>query len=165
MRGQWGGRGGLGGAEVGHAYTTGASQALYQMTGRTPGLSSGGGSKATKKRRNAAKLAAQAERLAKEANTLKNKAEEMENRAEEMENKAEEMENKAEEMINKRHNNFKQSFVLGMPINGYEGNSYKHLSRNEMKNKIRQEALSEYVSRFGNNRGFNELNLELNNNK
>jgi predicted RNase H-like nuclease (RuvC/YqgF family) len=159
MRGQWGGRGGLGGAEVGHAYTTGASQALYQMTGRTPGLSSGGGKKRTLVNRQAgkaAKLAAQAERLAKEANALKNKAEEMENRAEEMENKA-------EEMINKRHNNFKQSFVLGMPINGYEGNSYKHLSRNEMKNKIRQEALSEYVSRFGNNRGFNELNLELNN--
>jgi hypothetical protein len=39
---QFGGRGGMGGAEVGHAYTTGASQALYQMTGRTPGLSSGG---------------------------------------------------------------------------------------------------------------------------
>lgn len=42
MRGQWGGRGGLGGADVGHAFTTGASQTLYQMTGRTPGLSSGG---------------------------------------------------------------------------------------------------------------------------
>lgn len=37
-----GGRGGMGGAELGHAYTTGASQTLYQMTGRTPGLSSGG---------------------------------------------------------------------------------------------------------------------------
>jgi hypothetical protein len=37
MRGQWGGRGGLGGAEVGHAYTTGASQTLYQLTGRTLG--------------------------------------------------------------------------------------------------------------------------------
>jgi hypothetical protein len=43
-----GGRGGMGGSELGHAYqspaayTTGASQALYQMTGRTPGLSSGG---------------------------------------------------------------------------------------------------------------------------
>ena len=37
-----GGRGGLGGSELGHAYTTGASQELYQMTGRTPGLSSGG---------------------------------------------------------------------------------------------------------------------------
>jgi hypothetical protein len=43
MRSQMGGRGGLGGAELGHAYTTGASQELYQMTGRTPGLSSGGG--------------------------------------------------------------------------------------------------------------------------
>ena len=44
-----GGRGGMGGAELGHAYqspaayTTGASQTLYQLTGRTPGLSSGGG--------------------------------------------------------------------------------------------------------------------------
>jgi hypothetical protein len=43
-----GGRGGLGGADVGHsyqspaAYTTGASQTLYQLTGKTPGLSSGG---------------------------------------------------------------------------------------------------------------------------
>ena len=37
-----GGRGGMGGAELGHAYTTGASQELYQMTGKTPGLSSGG---------------------------------------------------------------------------------------------------------------------------
>ncbi len=55
MRGQFGGRGGMGGAELGHAYTTGASQALYQMTGQTPGLSSGGGSAATKKRRNAAR--------------------------------------------------------------------------------------------------------------
>ncbi len=35
-----GGRGGMGGAELGHAYTTGASQTLYQLTGRTPGLSS-----------------------------------------------------------------------------------------------------------------------------
>jgi len=45
MRSQAGGRGGMGGAELGHAYTTGASQALYQMTGQTPGLSSGGGKK------------------------------------------------------------------------------------------------------------------------
>lgn len=44
-----GGRGGLGGSELGHAYTTSASQELYQMTGRTPGLSSGG---ARKKRNN-----------------------------------------------------------------------------------------------------------------
>jgi hypothetical protein len=43
MRGQFGGRGGMGGADLGHAFTTGASQELYQMTGRTPGLSSGGG--------------------------------------------------------------------------------------------------------------------------
>jgi hypothetical protein len=35
-----GGRGGMGGAELGHAYTTGASQELYQLTGKTPGLSS-----------------------------------------------------------------------------------------------------------------------------
>ena len=47
-----GGRGGMGGAELGHAFTTGASQELYQMTGRTPGLSSGGASKTYKKRRN-----------------------------------------------------------------------------------------------------------------
>jgi hypothetical protein len=34
-----GGRGGLGGAEVSRAYTTGASQELAQITGKTPGLS------------------------------------------------------------------------------------------------------------------------------
>ncbi len=34
-----GGRGGMGGAELGHAYTTGASQELAQITGKTPGLS------------------------------------------------------------------------------------------------------------------------------
>ena len=45
MRGQFGGRGGMGGADLGHAFTTGASQELYQMTGRTPGLSSGGSGK------------------------------------------------------------------------------------------------------------------------
>jgi hypothetical protein len=47
-----GGRGGLGGSELGgHAYTTGASQELYQMTGRTPGLSSGG-KRRTRRNRN-----------------------------------------------------------------------------------------------------------------
>ncbi len=40
MRSLRGGRGGMGGAEVSRAYTSGASQALYQETGRTPGLSS-----------------------------------------------------------------------------------------------------------------------------
>ena len=59
LRGQFGGRGGMGGADLGHAFTTGASQELYQMTGRTPGLSSGGGSSGVKKRREA--------RLAQEA--------------------------------------------------------------------------------------------------
>jgi hypothetical protein len=34
-----GGRGGMGGADLGHAFTSGASQELYQMNGRTPGLS------------------------------------------------------------------------------------------------------------------------------
>lgn len=60
LSGGRGGAGGLGGASVGHgdggfgagradigsvdnkAFTTGASQVLYQLTGRTPGLSSGG---------------------------------------------------------------------------------------------------------------------------
>jgi hypothetical protein len=127
-----GGRGGMGGSELGHAYTTGASQTLYQMTGRTPGLSSGG-SKSSKKRRQAELAAAAA---------IRNK----------------------KRMTKKRHNNFKKNFVMGMPLIGYEGNEYKHLSRNEMKNKIREEALSKYVNMFGNNEDFNELNLELNNN-
>ena len=87
MRGQWGGRGGLGGSELGHAYTTGASQELYQMTGRTPGLSSGGRSNATKKRRqtrlakeaierNAQKMVAEAERRAILSAIAKNAANE-----------------------------------------------------------------------------------------
>ena len=49
LRGQFGGRGGMGGADLGHAFTTGASQELYQMTGRTPGLSSGGSGKGNKR--------------------------------------------------------------------------------------------------------------------
>ena len=67
MRGQFGGRGGMGGADLGHAFTTGASQELYQMTGRTPGLSSGGGkgnrNLATRRAAKAAKLAAQTARV------------------------------------------------------------------------------------------------------
>ena len=39
MRSLRGGRGGMGGAEISRAYTTGASQELAQITGRTPGLS------------------------------------------------------------------------------------------------------------------------------
>jgi hypothetical protein len=46
-----GGRGGMGGADLGHAFTTGASQELYQMTGKTPGLSSGGKRRNRKTRR------------------------------------------------------------------------------------------------------------------
>lgn len=91
MAPQFGGRGGMGGADLGHAYTTGASQELYQMTGRTPGLSSGGARKRTLANRQAgkaAKLAAQAARLSKEAEILNNKAEKLENKAEMLENKA-----------------------------------------------------------------------------
>jgi hypothetical protein len=65
-----GGRGGMGGADLGHAFTTGASQTLYQSTG-TPGLSSGGGkgdkNLAQRQARKAAKLAAQARRLEHQA--------------------------------------------------------------------------------------------------
>jgi hypothetical protein len=88
---QFGGRGGMGGADLGHAYTTGASQELYQMTGRTPGLSSGGAKKRTLANRQAgkaAKLAAQAVRASKEAEMLNNKANALENRAERLENAA-----------------------------------------------------------------------------
>lgn len=88
---QFGGRGGMGGAELGHAYTTGASQELYQMTGNTPGLSRGGAKKRTLANRQAgkaAKLAAQAARLSKEAEKLNNKANILENKAEALENRA-----------------------------------------------------------------------------
>uniref|UniRef100_A0A6C0DU70 Uncharacterized protein n=1 Tax=viral metagenome TaxID=1070528 RepID=A0A6C0DU70_9ZZZZ len=76
LRGQFGGRGGMGGADLGHAFTTGASQELYQMTGRTPGLSSGGGSSGVKKRREA-RLAQEAanrnaQRMVAEANMGEN---------------------------------------------------------------------------------------------
>ena len=86
-RPQFGGRGGLGGAEVGHAFTTGASQTLYQMTGQTPGLSSGGakGSKARARTR-AATLARRAENRAAQAAEVANRAENM---AEEAQNMAE----------------------------------------------------------------------------
>lgn len=47
-----GGRGGMGGADLGHAFTTSASQELYQMTGKTPGLSSGGKRRTRRTRRN-----------------------------------------------------------------------------------------------------------------
>lgn len=93
MRGQLGGRGGMGGSELGHAYTTGASQELYQMTGRTPGLSSGGARKTLANRQagKAAKLAARAKRMANEANILNNKAEKLEETAEELEERAKKM--------------------------------------------------------------------------
>jgi len=76
LRGQFGGRGGMGGADLGHAFTTGASQELYQMTGRIPGLSSGGGSSGVKKRREA-RLAQEAanrnaQRMVAEANMGEN---------------------------------------------------------------------------------------------
>lgn len=88
MRPQFGGRGGLGGAEVGHAFTTGASQTLYQMTGQTPGLSSGGarGSRARARTR-AAELARRAANRAERATQVANRAENM---AEEAQNMAEE---------------------------------------------------------------------------
>ena len=85
---QFGGRGGMGGAELGHAFTTGASQTLYQMTGQTPGLSSGGGkgSKTRARTRNA-ELARRAmkrsEELAKKANKLNEQANRLEERSEE----------------------------------------------------------------------------------
>jgi hypothetical protein len=76
LRGQFGGRSGLSGADLGHAFTTGASQELYQITGRTPGLSSGGGSSGVKKRREA-RLAQEAanrnaQRMVAEANMGEN---------------------------------------------------------------------------------------------
>jgi hypothetical protein len=78
----------LGGSELGHAYTTGASQTLYQLTGQTPGLSSGGakGSKARGRTR-AATLAKRAENRAQRAAQVANRAENM---AEEAQNMAEE---------------------------------------------------------------------------
>ena len=78
MRGQFGGRGGMGGADLGHAFTTGASQELYQMTGNTPGLSSGGGkgAKNLAKRQAAktAKLAAQVAHLSTKDEILNNES-------------------------------------------------------------------------------------------
>jgi len=72
LRGQFGGRGGMSGADLGHAFTTGASQELYQITGRTPGLSSGGGSSGVKKRREARLAQEAANRMLAEANMGEN---------------------------------------------------------------------------------------------
>ena len=73
------------------------------MTGRTPGLSSGGGKKRTLANRQAgkaAKLASQAARMAKEAEILNNKAEMLEEKAEKLEEKAEKMAEKSHMRIN-----------------------------------------------------------------
>lgn len=92
-RSQFGGRGGMGGAELGHAFTTGASQTLYQSTG-TPGLSSGGGkgdkNLAQRQARKAAKLAAQARRLEHQAERAEEQANRLEERAEAVAERAEE---------------------------------------------------------------------------
>lgn len=88
-----GGRGGMGGADLGHAFTTGASQTLYQSTG-TPGLSSGGGkgdkNLAQRQARKAAKLAAQARRLEQQAERAEEQANRLEERAEAVAERAEE---------------------------------------------------------------------------
>jgi hypothetical protein len=88
-----GGRGGMGGADLGHAFTTGASQTLYQSIG-TPGLSSGGGkgNKNLAKRQagKAAKLAKQAARLTQEAERANEHANRLEERAEAAVERAEE---------------------------------------------------------------------------
>ena len=110
-----GGRGGLSGAELGgrNTLTTGASQTLYQMTGRTPGLSSGGGkgSRATRRRiemlraqRVAQKKRAQAAAnlIAKQAKSLKNQAERLENRADMLEARADRLQAKARRPLNAR---------------------------------------------------------------
>jgi len=87
-----GGRGGMGGADLGHAFTTGASQTLYQMNGRTPGLSSGGGkgkkNLTSRQSGKAAKLKAHAHKLLHKAEILEKKANIMENKANILENKA-----------------------------------------------------------------------------
>jgi hypothetical protein len=62
----------MGGADLGHAFTTGASQELYQITGRTPGLSSGGGSSGVKKRREARLAQEASKRMLAEANMGEN---------------------------------------------------------------------------------------------
>ena len=67
LHGQFGGRGGMGGADLGHAFTTGASQELYQMTGRTPGLSSGGGGNNNEKKAAEKEKAKEERRKAREA--------------------------------------------------------------------------------------------------
>jgi hypothetical protein len=62
----------MSGADLGHAFTTGASQELYQITGRTPGLSSGGGSSGVKKRREARLAQEASKRMLAEANMGEN---------------------------------------------------------------------------------------------
>ena len=103
-----GGRGGMGGAELGHAYTTSASQELYQMTGKTPGLSSGGarGAKSTMRRRETRRVERNIKKLEHKANMLEREANKLELEANKLENQANILHNKVN-MIKNR--NFKMN--------------------------------------------------------
>jgi hypothetical protein len=128
---QTGGRGGMGGAELGHAYTTGASQTLYQLTGKTPGLSSGGAIHNKKMKIGGVSRSEQKRRATARAKRAHN----------------------AE--IASRLERFEREHVTGNTIPGYEGNEYKHHNKNSRHNKLHNEYLSEWVKMFKNTEGFN----------
>lgn len=128
-RGGRGGMGGISGSTYGRPFTSGASQELYQLTGRTPGLSSGGGGGKKQKMRKAAKLAAEAARL--EA-----KAEMMEAKAEMMEEKAEMMNEKAKHMLRANAPEWQPSknLLLNMAMKKRENELIKMMNENNNHN-------------------------------
>ena len=141
QRGQFGGRGGLGGSELGHAYTTGASQTLYQLTGQTPGLSSGGakGSKARTRTRNAM-LARRASQRAEQAANLANRAENM----------AEEAQNLAQEAVSAR----------GMRLGANEFVPSRAVLNQIALNKGLHSKEAELLKLLNNNNNYNENEMK-----
>lgn len=103
-----GGRGGMGGAELGHAYTTGASQELYQLTGKTPGLSSGGarGAKSTRRTRETIRAERDIKKMEYKATMLEREANKLEREANKLENQANILHNKVNILKNR---NFKMN--------------------------------------------------------
>lgn len=131
MRQQLGGRGGFGGAELGHAYTTSATATLNQTN---PAYLGGGKGSTGRAKTRATMLAKRAENRAKEAAKLANRAENM---AEEAHNMAKEAKNEikgniilpAHPMYTKRllelNNNYKKYNVNGETILHGNKNSVK----------------------------------------
>lgn len=112
------------------AFTTGASQELYQVTGRTPGVIGGG---ASKRRRNTRRIA-----------KARARAEELENKAEELENIAEEMKNRAEEI----KNTVEHRPVATPRVYSFRANAPSYVPSSNLVLKLNKEAIKEYNKNF-----------------